>query len=354
MEMDYPTPIDTEAMQRADIDIAKRFETLSGALKDVVEGLEARGDTFLYPHSELDDMFGARLSLNDVRARLQGLAQEVTDTIDQVYSALQHDPECGYVYKDDDGEHHCIGGDYPDDHPDVDDDTEVSNVPVPDTSNPFSVLGAQDSWGKVVIRFHGGRDACVACGNADAARRQIVPSHLLRTDLPHSLVNHLPLCDTCALRWAGMPVEAHYLAAAMLLQRCPEGTESLSRNGQLGMAGADLHQRDGGTCRVCGLTDPDPKAFHRGHIISRHDARERKDGVAWRLPFVLSESPLNYVLMCPPCNMSIGPVSPNLRVGLRFLLKPWTSDPTAETIIAARRAEAMKRVAERQRRLRDQ
>ncbi|WP_078281731.1 HNH endonuclease [Mycobacteroides franklinii] len=356
MSMEPPTPIDTEAMQRADIDIAKRFKALSGALKDVVEGLEARGDEFLYPHSELDDMFGARLSLNNVRARLQGLAQEVTDTIDQVYSALQHDPECGYVYKDDDGEYHCIGGedDYDPDYAEA----EALNVPVPDASNPFSVLGAQDTWGKVVIQFHGGAGACVACGNTDAARRQIVPPHLLPTDSSNVSANHQPLCDACALRWASMPTEAHFLASAMLLRQVPAGVESLSRNGQLGMAGADLHQRDGGTCRVCGLTDPDPKAFHRGHIISRHDARERKDGVAWRLPFVLSESPLNYVLMCPPCNVAIGPVSPNLRVGLRFLLKPWTSDPTAATIISARRAEAMQRVseirAERQNRLRHQ
>lgn len=357
MDNDYPTPIDTEAMQHAEADIAERFEALGDMLNSVVEGLEARGDAFLYPHSQLQDLFDARESLTDVRDRLQKLAQEVTNTIDQVYNSLAHDPECGFVYADDDGEYHCIG-DYPDDHPDAYDETRAMSASIPHSGNPFSVLGAQDTWGKVVIRFHNGSSACVVCGDTDAQRRQVVSSNLVPAPIASLPTNHQPLCNTCALRWAGMPTEAHYLAAAILLRGCPVGVESLSPNGQIGVATSDIHQRDGGTCRVCGHANPDPNAFHRGHIVSRHDARERTDGAVWGLPFVLSESPLNYVLMCPPCNEEIGPASPSLRVGLRFLMKPWTADPAAVSIIEARRAEGLRRVAERraelQRRLRDQ
>ena len=353
--MELPIPITEDRLLEAADELDALLARAHDIMTDVAQGLDARGQNFLYPHDEAHDLYEADRSITNARDTIAAAQVDLSDAIDQVRDALRHDPECTYVVEGDDGEYRCYGGDYPDAY---DDYAEVSNVPVPEASNPFSVLGAQDSWGKIVIKFHGGRDACVACGDVGATRRQIVPSHLLPDAVSTLNTNHLPLCDTCTLRWVGMPAEAHYLAAAMLLQRCPDGTELLSRGGHLGMAGADLHQRDGGICRVCGLTDPDPKAFHRGHVISRHDARERKDGVVWRLPFVLSESPLNYVLMCPPCNIAIGPVSPNLRVGLRFLLKPWTSDPTAAAIIAARRAEAMKRVAEfraeRQRRLRDQ
>lgn len=359
MYVEPPALLTDDDLVAAAAELDTLLERACDLLSAVAKGLEARSESFVFPHPEATNLFETACSFAAAHDAVDNARADTSAAFDQIHGALEHDPECGYVYKDDDGEYHCYGGDHPDDHPDAYGETQALNVLVHDASNPFSVLDVRDTWGKVVIQFHGGAGACVACGDADATRRQIVPSHILRVDLSHSLVNHLPLCNSCAARWSNMPVEAHYLAAAMLLRGCPEGTESLSRNGQLGMAGADLHQRDGATCRVCGLTDPDPKTFHRGHIVSRHDARERKDGAVWGLPFVLSESPLNYVLMCPPCNVAIGPVSPNLRVGLRFLLKPWTSDPTAETIIAARRTTAMQRVAEFQaerlrRRLRDQ
>lgn len=206
--------------------------------------------------------------------------------------------------------------------------------------NPFWRLESIASWGQVNIFFNNGASACITCGSTTAHPRTIVPHHLLVDPAAFAATNVQPMCDTCAERWVAMPTTAHALAASLLIRGLPAGLESANLTPCIGLGTADMYTRDCGVCRVCGYADADPKAFHRGHIVSKHDGRDRRDGLAWGLPFTLTESALNYVLLCAPCNMAIGPASPSLRVGLRFLLKPWTDDPSGARLVEARRTAA--------------
>lgn len=213
--------------------------------------------------------------------------------------------------------------------------------------NPFHQLRDLVAWGGVTMHLKGGRDACVCCGDPQATPHTIVPPALLPDADAYARDNNMPLCAACVRRLELAPRETYLLAAALLLRRCPPIVESLPLPIPHSLGRDGLRDRDGWKCTLCGLKSTHRKRFHNGHIISRFDGRDRTDSLNWGMPYTLLESPLNYVLLCVRCNEDIGGASPSLRVGLRFLVKPWTDDPYGTRIHEERYAEAQKRAAER-------
>lgn len=221
--------------------------------------------------------------------------------------------------------------DYDDYEDDRSDEERSTALVVP--RNPFWRLESMSPWGQKTITFNNGPHACVGCGNPDARPRTIVPLHLLGDPALVARDNAQPLCESCAERWIDMPTDTHLLAAALLTRGRPLVHVPVPVRAWL--TRSELYDRDGGACRLCDFNHPSPEAFQVGHVLSQWDGYKRHDG--WALPRPLVDNPLNVVLLCPTCNGLIGPASPPLRVGLRFLLKPWTGDPAGEAFVAARK-----------------
>ncbi|SIF35337.1 Uncharacterised protein [Mycobacteroides abscessus subsp. abscessus] len=183
-----------------------------------------------------------------------------------------------------------------------------------------------EEWGGLTRIFYRGADACFGCGDADAFS---VP---ISTEV-------VRLCATCLQRLNDLGEVTRYLAVALVERGRPVQLPLPTTNWVTFLNAEELRQRDGGVCRLCGAVESEGVTLEGGHVLSRHDGYGRADGTAWRIPRIYVDHPLNFALMCKPCNAAISSVSPAIRTAMHLLLKPWTADPAGAALLAARPSE---------------
>lgn len=80
---------------------------------------------------------------------------------------------------------------------------------------------------------------------------------------------------------------------------------------------AEVLQRDGSRCQLCGRGSFEGKILHMGHIVSVHDAEAFKLKPEW------VNKPANLITLCEECNLGMGKVSmtPRVLVAIEFWRK---------------------------------